>query len=67
MINMVKDKKNKKTTGAGKKCKTCSLDCVVTRAIATESARNEATRDEVIKAMFGEKKPSYTSETCPKK
>ncbi|MCK5386798.1 MAG: hypothetical protein KAJ39_06410 [Gammaproteobacteria bacterium] len=48
------------------KCKKCSLDCEVTRAMALGNV-SPSEKKKMEKAKFGDKKPVYTQATCPKK
>lgn len=50
----------------GRKCHTCSFDCTVTRAMSVEKLPDNKKKD-AIKAQFGEDKPRYGIDTCPKR
>ncbi len=56
----------KKKQLVNKLCARCSLDCIVVRALAVEQIP-DSKRAEFLKNRFGEGKPIYTRDTCPKK
>lgn len=60
MSKLAKDKINKK-------CKSCSLDCVVTRAVLVANIEDSKKREDIIKKTFEAEKPKYNRENCPKK
>lgn len=49
-----------------KKCRSCCLDCTVVRAMATEKIA-DGDKKKTVEAMFGEGKPKYGTDTCPKR
>lgn len=59
------NKLGKKDT-INKKCKSCSLDCEVSRAILT-AGMDEEKKKKVLPTMFDSEKPKYKRDTCPKK
>lgn len=58
--------KEKGKSKLNKKCSSCSLDCVVSRAIAVANVP-DSKKSDVIKSLFSEAKPKYSRENCPKK
>lgn len=49
-----------------KKCRSCGLDCTIVRARATEKVADSA-KKKVVEVMFGEGKPKYGTDNCPKR
>ncbi len=60
------NKKDTKKTGAGKKCRKCSLDCTINRGLAVVGVP-DSKKAEKLKVMFGDTKPAYSPETCKKR
>lgn len=56
--------KKKKTIN--RLCGRCSLNCTIVRALSVEQIP-DSKRAEFLKNRFGEGKPVYSSENCPKK
>lgn len=50
-----------------KKCRSCGLDCTVVRARAIEKVVSEVERRKIIVSMFGDSKPKYGTDNCPKR
>jgi hypothetical protein len=64
---MVDKTKNKKcSTERYKRCAKCTLDCSFIRTIALEKFPDNE-KGSMEKSMFGDDKPKYSLQTCPKR
>jgi hypothetical protein len=63
----VETKKPKEKSKVGKKCRTCSLDCSITREVTLKYIVNYEERKQKAIEVFGSEKPAFTSDTCRKK
>lgn len=59
-------KKPAKKDNVNKKCKSCSMDCEVSRAILTAGMDMEK-KNKTLANTFENEKPKFNRDSCPKK